>query len=153
MESDEVILNSEIWGQTYPRDFTPHRILGFEYAVLGNYQRSAEEFRKAMGLDPHQVLPYAGLMADEMALNQLSDALDAYHQAQARKVDSGEPQYQRYLRAFLEGDRETMARMATSQSSEQGRGIKPSWSRRIRRHTRGSCTRRRSYLRLSRTRR
>ena len=54
LQTDEAIQNSELWAHTYPRDFTPHRILGFESAVLGKYERSAEEFRKAIDLDPSQ---------------------------------------------------------------------------------------------------
>ncbi|MGH8218906.1 MAG: winged helix-turn-helix domain-containing protein [Steroidobacteraceae bacterium] len=124
MQTDQTILNCEIWEQTYPRDSAPHRILGFETAVLGNYQRSAEEFRKAMELDPNQALPYAGLMADFMALNRLPDARAVYEEAQIRKVYVGEPQYERYLMAFLEGDRQMMANMAVSQSRVAGRQLK-----------------------------
>ena len=124
IEADEAIRNCEVWEQTYPRDFTPHRILGFEYALLGKYAQSAEEFRRAAELDPSQALPYAGLMAAYMALNRLPDARQAFQQAQAHKVDLGELQYQRYQLAFLEGDKEMMAKMAASQLSQPGREIK-----------------------------
>ena len=30
---EEAIRNCELWAQTYPLDFTPHRILGYENAV------------------------------------------------------------------------------------------------------------------------
>jgi DNA-binding winged helix-turn-helix (wHTH) protein/tetratricopeptide (TPR) repeat protein len=124
MQTEEAIRNCEVWEQTYPRDFTPHRILGFENAVLGKYEQSAEEFRRAMELDPSQELPYDGLMAAYMASNRLPDAHATYQQAQAHKVDAGETQYQRYMLAFLEGDEGTMARMAASQSSQGGREVK-----------------------------
>ena len=124
MQTEEAIRSCEVWEQTYPRDFTPHRILGFENAILGRYEQSAEEFRRAVELDPGQELPYDGLMAAYMALNRLPDAHAAYQQAQAHKVDAGETQYQRYMLAFLEGDKETMANMAASQSSQLGRQIK-----------------------------
>jgi serine/threonine protein kinase len=47
-QTDQAVEVCEAWAQTYPNDFTPHRILGFENATLGRWERSVEEFRKAM---------------------------------------------------------------------------------------------------------
>jgi serine/threonine protein kinase len=99
---------------------TPHRILGFENGVLGKHQQSAEEFRKAMELDPSQSLPYAGLMVGYLALNRLGDVRNAFREAQARKVDSGHPTRYMYLLAFLEGDKEMMTKFATSMAGQPG---------------------------------
>jgi tetratricopeptide (TPR) repeat protein len=111
---DEAIQICELWAQTYPRDFTPHRILGFEKAVLGRFDESIEEFRKAMELDPSQSLPYAGLMSNYMALNRVTEAHAVYQRAQARKLDFGEPKRKRYLLAFLEGDNKFLTKVADS---------------------------------------
>jgi tetratricopeptide (TPR) repeat protein len=116
----EAIENCELWAQTYPLDFTPHRILGFEYGVLGRLDRSTEEFGKAMQLDPSQSLPYGGLMLDFMALNRLTEARAVYQQAQARGLDFGEPVRLRYILAFLEGDKEMMTRVAASLAGQPG---------------------------------
>jgi tetratricopeptide (TPR) repeat protein/predicted Ser/Thr protein kinase len=120
LQTDEAIQNSELWAQTYPRDFTPHSILGFESAVLGKYERSVEEFRKAIELDPSQALPYAGVMAGYMALNHLSEARAVYQEAQARKVEFGHPTKSRYHLAFLEGDKEMMTKFAASLAGQPG---------------------------------
>jgi eukaryotic-like serine/threonine-protein kinase len=120
VQIDQAIQNCELWEQTYPRDFTPHRILGFEYAVLGRYEQSAEEFGKAMELDPSQALPYVGLMFVFMDLNRLAEAHTVYERAQDRKLDAGEPQRARYLLAFLEGDKEMMAKTAVLLSNQPG---------------------------------
>ena len=116
----DTIQNCELWEQTYPRDFTPHRILGFENAALARYERSTEEFRKAMELDPNQALPYAGLINDYSALDRFVEAHAVYQQAQARGLDGREVLHQRYKLAFVEGDMETMTRLGAALSAESG---------------------------------
>jgi len=117
---DQTIQNSELWEQSYPRDFTPHRILGFEYAVLGKHERSAEEFRKAQELDPGQALPYAGLLVNYMNLGRFTEARAVFEEAKSHHVEAGETERQRYRLAFLEGDEETMEKLVAAMSSEPG---------------------------------
>lgn len=117
---EEAIQTCELWAQTYPLDFTPHRILGYEYAALGRHDRSAEEFGKARDLDPSQALPYSGLMMAYMALDRLPEARAVYREAHARGFDPEE----RYALAFLEGDKERTAAAAASLESQPGYGIK-----------------------------
>jgi serine/threonine protein kinase/tetratricopeptide (TPR) repeat protein len=112
---DEAIQTCELWAQTYPLDFTPHRILGYEYAVVGKFDRSAEEFGKARDLDRSQALPYSGLILANMALNQLPQAHAAYQAADASKT--GEPERGGYLLAFLEGDKAMMTQIAAALTS------------------------------------
>jgi serine/threonine protein kinase/tetratricopeptide (TPR) repeat protein len=119
-QAEDTIQICELWVQTYIRDFTPHRILGFENGVLGRHERSAEEFQKAMGLDPSQALPYAGLMYGYMALNRLADARTVYRKAQEHKVDFGHPTLRRYELAFLEGDKEMMTKLSVSLAGQPG---------------------------------
>ena len=119
-QAEDTIQICELWAQTYPRDFTPHRILGFENGVLGRHERSAEEFQKAMELDPSQALPYAGLMFGYMALNRLADARTVYRKAQEHKVDFGHPTLRRYELAFLEGDKEMMTKLSVSLAGQPG---------------------------------
>ncbi len=120
LDLDRTIENSELWGQSYPRDFTPHRILGFEYGVLGKHERSAEEFRKAQELDPSQALPYAGLMVNDMGMERFAEATAVFEEAKSHHVQAGELERQRYRLAFLEGDQETMEKLVAAMSSEQG---------------------------------
>jgi DNA-binding winged helix-turn-helix (wHTH) protein/Flp pilus assembly protein TadD len=116
----QTVQTCELWEQSYPRDFTPHRILGFENGALARYERSAEEFRKAMELDPNQALPYAGLINDYSALDRFAEAHAVYQQAQARRLDAREVQRQRYKLAFVEGDAEMMTRLGVALSAEPG---------------------------------
>jgi eukaryotic-like serine/threonine-protein kinase len=119
-QTDETIQICELWAQTYPHDFTPHRILGFENGVLGKHEQSVDEFRKAKELDPSQALPYAGLMYGYMALNRLSEAKAVYQEAQDHKVGFGHPTGTRYFLAFLEGDNEMMTKLAASLAGQPG---------------------------------
>jgi tetratricopeptide (TPR) repeat protein len=112
---EQAIRSCQAWKQTYPQDFVPHRILGFEYATLGRWEESAKEFGEANQIDPIQYLPYAGLMQDYMALNRLADAHAIYQEAQARGLGSGDLDGYRYLLAFVEGDAGMMAKIAPTQ--------------------------------------
>jgi eukaryotic-like serine/threonine-protein kinase len=58
-QTEETIQTCELWRQTYPRDFTPHRILGYENAVRGRWEQSAEEFRTARNWTPARHSPMA----------------------------------------------------------------------------------------------
>lgn len=111
---DESIKNCELWEQSYPRDFTPHRILGFEYGVLGRYEQSAQEFSKAVELDPGQALPYAGLLIDLTALQRLPEAHAVFAKAKERHLDGGEVQRDFYMTAFIEGDQHLTTELAAS---------------------------------------
>jgi serine/threonine protein kinase/Flp pilus assembly protein TadD len=119
-QTDQTIDVCELWEQTYPNDFTPHRILGFENAVLGRWERSVEEFRKATQVDPSQVLPYSGQMYGDLALNRLDEARAVYQEAKTRNVQAGHPTIARYLLAFVEGDKATMAQMADLLQQQRG---------------------------------
>jgi eukaryotic-like serine/threonine-protein kinase len=115
---DLAIQTCQLWKQTYPRDFVPHRILGYEYATLGRWDESAKEFGEANRLDPSQFLPYVGLIQAYMALNRLVDAHAIYEQAQARGLSAG-LEGLRYKLAFLDGDTTMMASIAASQPELQ----------------------------------
>ncbi len=124
IQTDEAIQNCELWAKTYPLDFAPHRILGFEYKVLGRLEQGAEENRKAIELDPSQALPYSALMFAYMGLNRLTETRAVYQEAQARKLASGELDRARYLLAFLEGDQGMMAKLAAALARQRGYEIK-----------------------------
>jgi len=112
LEIDKTIEVCELWAQTYPTEFTPHRILGFEYATKGRWDRSLAEFHRAGELDPSQALPYAGQLLASLALGQLDNARAVYQAAKARGLEVGEVTRGRYLLAFLENHTATMAQMA-----------------------------------------
>ena len=120
MEIDKTVEVCELWAQTYPADFMPHRILGFEYAMWGRWNRALEEFLKAGELDPSQALPYAGRSFANMALGRLADARAVYESAKAHGLEAGEVTRARYLVAFLEGDDSSMAQISALLEHQAG---------------------------------
>jgi len=112
---DMAIQTCQLWKQTYPRDFVPHRILGYEYATLGRWEESAQEFGEANRLDSSQFLPYFGLIQDYMALNRLADAHVVYQQVEASGLSVGSFDGLQYRLAFLEGDAAIMAKTVDSE--------------------------------------
>lgn len=115
---DESIKNCELWEQSYPRDFTPHRMLGYEYGVLGRYEQSAQEFSKAVELDPEQALPYSGLLIDLTALERYPEAHAVFARAKEHHVDGGEVQRNFYFTAFIEADQHLTDELAASLSAQ-----------------------------------
>jgi eukaryotic-like serine/threonine-protein kinase len=108
---DQAVQTCQLWKQTFPLDFAPHRILGYEYATLGRWEESTNEFGEANRLDPTQFLPYVGLLQDYMALDRLVDAHAIYQKAQARGWTLDDF---RFRLAFVEGDTEMMAKIAAT---------------------------------------
>jgi eukaryotic-like serine/threonine-protein kinase len=119
-EPDKTAEVCELWAQTYPADFTPHRILGFEYATMGRWDRSLEEFHKAGELEPSQALPYAGQLFANLALMRLDNVRAVFEAAKAHGVQAGEVTRVRYLAAFVEGDDAMMASMADQLEHQPG---------------------------------
>ena len=112
MDTDKTIEVCELWAQTYPADFTPHRILGFEFGNKGRWTRSVEEFHKASQLNPSQALPYAGQMKGYMALNKFADGRAVYEAAKSHGVEGGEVTHVAYFLAFAQNDTAAMAEMS-----------------------------------------
>src|SRR6204780_4916324 len=81
-----------LWLQTYPRERLPHTFLaGFIYLASGRYEKSIEEARKVMEIDPDSIFPYAVLASDYIALERMDDAENVIAMGTARKLDS--PQF------------------------------------------------------------
>jgi eukaryotic-like serine/threonine-protein kinase len=121
LDLDRTIENSELWEQSYPRDFNAHRTLGFSYGLLGKHERSAEEYRKAQELDPDQSIPYGGIMANDMNMDRLDEARAVFEEAKSHNVQAGElVERERYWLAFLEGDREEMEKLVAAMSNGHG---------------------------------
>jgi hypothetical protein len=59
-------------------------------------------------------------MSGNLALIRLDDARTVYQSAKTRNLQAGEPTRLRYLLAFIEGDRTTMAQMADLLEHERG---------------------------------
>ncbi len=77
----------EQWVHTYPRDTAPHGLLsGFIYQGLGEYEKSIEEARRAIGLDNGFGPAYVNLASSYIFLNRPEEAERAIQQAAEREL-------------------------------------------------------------------
>jgi tetratricopeptide (TPR) repeat protein len=99
--------------QAYPRAIQPHACLAGQISQLrGNYERSLEEAKSALILDPDFPFEYSTLASSSIALGRMDDAENALRRASERKLDIPEFFLERYMIAFLKGDIAGMERVA-----------------------------------------
>ena len=100
----------ELWGQTYPREIRPPSLLsGQIFPVFGKYERTIEEARKAIAIDPGFPFPYVNLATAYQLLDRFPEAEATFQQALEHKVQIPDLPIQRYDLAFLRGDAAEMA--------------------------------------------
>ena len=111
-EREKALEVLETWKQTYPRDIVPHVNIGVYYSLVGRYDRTLEESREAVALDPGSDSARSNVVDSFIALGRYDEAADAAEQFFGRAPDS--PAYhhfQSYL-ALIRGDGERVAREA-----------------------------------------
>ena len=108
----------ELWQQTYPKDYLPYQNLGIVSANLGNLEKSLDEAREALRLEPNAANNYDNLGASYTKLNRLAEAEAVFKQAEERKLESESVLGDLYLLAFLKGD---SAQMTQSSASAMGK--------------------------------
>ncbi|MBV8728503.1 MAG: protein kinase, partial [Acidobacteriia bacterium] len=103
----------DLWARTYPSDVTPHIFLaGQVLQAAGKFQRSEEEGRKAIELDPDSAYGYHNLANSYILRNRPAEAETVLNGASARKLDIHEFDGLRHQIAFLTGHRQEMERAA-----------------------------------------
>jgi hypothetical protein len=103
----------ESWMQTYPRDPTPHGLLGgLATTSTGMYELSIAEADKALALDSDTGPSYANRANNELHLNLLAEADATVRRATDRKFEYPDLFLVPYFIAFLNGDAEGMSRKA-----------------------------------------
>jgi DNA-binding winged helix-turn-helix (wHTH) protein/tetratricopeptide (TPR) repeat protein len=113
-ELEKAVSSVELFQQTYPRDSSAHNELGNLYKRLGNHEKSVEESREALRLNPNAAVYYQNLGADLVSLNRLDEAEVVYKLSDERNLPYvGRPK-SLYLLAFLKGDQARMAQLAAS---------------------------------------
>jgi DNA-binding winged helix-turn-helix (wHTH) protein/tetratricopeptide (TPR) repeat protein len=113
-ELEKAVSSVELFQQTYPRDSSAHNALGILYKRLGNHDKSVEESREALRLNPNAAVYYQNLGADLVSLNRLDEAEAVYKLSDERNLPyAGRPK-SLYLLAFLKGDQARMAQLAAS---------------------------------------
>jgi DNA-binding winged helix-turn-helix (wHTH) protein len=109
----------DLWVQAYPRAWLPHALLsGGIYPQLGKYEKSVEEAKVALGIDPDFSIGYSILTASYLALERTAEAENTLRHAFERKLEIPDLYVQRFIIAFLRDDKTGMEREA-AQSREK----------------------------------
>jgi len=104
-ELDKSDQQLQLWIEEYPRDENyPHLLLGFNYAISGQFELAAEEQRQHLSVDPDSAIAYGNLANTYLALDRLDEAKAAIDSALAHKLDHPQLHGNLYLLAFLRGD-------------------------------------------------
>ncbi|MGI9075685.1 MAG: protein kinase domain-containing protein [Bryobacteraceae bacterium] len=111
----------ELWAQTYPRDAEAHALLsGFMTQGSGKYEKSIDEAKIGIELDPDHTFAYVNLGFSYFYLDRLVEAENAMQRVSERKRDFPELLLFRYYAAFLRGDKAGMNREATQAKGKSG---------------------------------
>jgi eukaryotic-like serine/threonine-protein kinase len=103
----------DLWVRAYPRASLPHGLLaGGIYPSIGKREESVEEAKIALGIDPDFSIGYSLLADSYLALERTAEAEKTLQRASERKLDIPDFYVQRYVIAFLKGDRTEMEREA-----------------------------------------
>ncbi|HUE04312.1 MAG TPA: protein kinase [Bryobacteraceae bacterium] len=103
---------AELWAETYPRDVRPRGYLSWIYQQLGKYDKSIEEGKKAVDLNPDFPPGYNNLAWGYVLSDRLPEAENTLRRAAEHKVAFPEFLIMRYYMAFLRGDEQGMTREA-----------------------------------------
>jgi tetratricopeptide (TPR) repeat protein/predicted Ser/Thr protein kinase len=111
-ELEKANQTSELWIQTYPRDFQAYHNLGTNYMVLGQYEKAASETREELRLEANNVVSYENLGQIYLALNRFDEARTTTEEEQARKLGGIPLHLNLYALAFFQGNAAAMKQQA-----------------------------------------
>jgi len=95
----------QLWAQTYPREMTPHALLGgLIFQTTAKYEDAAEEAQKTIELDPDFAIGYDILTYSYESLDKIDEAKRALQRAYERKLEIPWFLLHRYRIAFLQGN-------------------------------------------------
>jgi len=100
------------WIQSYPRDQMPPNVLSSVYILLGQYPKAAAQARESQRMLPHHYAVIGNLMTADIAMNHLAEAKTVSEEVRSHNLEASELSLNRYLLAFLQGDRVAMEEQA-----------------------------------------
>jgi tetratricopeptide (TPR) repeat protein len=111
----------ESWAQTYPRDKEPHGLLASTiYQELGKYEKSIEQAKIAIGIDPDFTPGYVDQIWSNLFLERLDEAENVLRLASERKMEFDDLFVLRYGIAFLRRDEAGMERASALSKGKPG---------------------------------
>ncbi|MBS1788066.1 MAG: protein kinase [Acidobacteria bacterium] len=94
----------ELWRRTYPRDFLPPSLLSTGYTIAGQFDKSLEETRASLELNPKNAVAFNNQAYHLVNLNRFDEALTIIQQAVAQKIDGYTTHAALHAIAFIRGD-------------------------------------------------
>ena len=94
--------------ESYPREPSAYANLGVVYGQLGQYEKAAEIYRRAIPLAPGNVASYVSLATYTLALQRFGETKQIIRGAQARKLDDSGLHSALYALAFVGADSDAM---------------------------------------------
>jgi serine/threonine protein kinase/Tfp pilus assembly protein PilF len=111
----------ELWARSYPRDRDAHGLMsGFVSQGSGRYEKSLEEAKIAVGIDPDFSPGFINIAFSYFYLDQLPEAEETVQRAFERKFEVPEFLLLQFYLAFLKGDRGGMDRAAALAKGKPG---------------------------------
>jgi len=108
----KVIDTLELSIRTYPNDFNSLVNISVAYVTIGNYEKATEYSRKAVAVQPDDVIAQENLIQDLIVLGHLQDARDQAAKVNQLKLgDSTEVLQWTYILDALAGDQAGMDRI------------------------------------------
>ena len=111
-ELDRAEENCRVRIANYPNDFAPHLDIASVYASKGQHEKTVDEIREVLRLNPDSVIAYEFLAVELVALNRFDEARKVIQQAAARNVDDDGLHLELYQLGFLQGDTSERAKQA-----------------------------------------
>jgi serine/threonine protein kinase/tetratricopeptide (TPR) repeat protein len=110
----------ESWTQTYPRDKQPRGFLSLVYQGLGKYEKSIEQAKIGVGIDPDFTPGYVNQIWSYLDLDRSEEAEKVLQQASERKIETEDVFVLRYYIAFLKGDKAGMEQVVALAQGKRG---------------------------------
>ncbi len=107
-EMEKTIEALEMWKRSYPRDYLPLSLLSSSYDAIGQFEKSLEETRAALQLNPKNAVALSNLATDLINLNRFDEAEQVLAQSVAQKLDSFSTHASLRALAFIRDDRAGM---------------------------------------------
>jgi eukaryotic-like serine/threonine-protein kinase len=118
-ELEKAAQASGLWQKTYPRDAMAYERLAVISMQLGNHEEALEQSRQAVRLEQSAYL-YSDLGLGYVNLNRLDEAEAVFEQAEKSLGENETPLFFHYMLAFLRGDDERMAHLASAAVGKPG---------------------------------
>ena len=109
-----------LWQQTYPRDYSLYVHLSEIYRSLGDLEKSLDDARECMRLEPSRANNNEDLITAYINLNRLEYAKAASQQAEQRNLESEGLLAVRYRLAFVDGDATRAAQILSEARGKPG---------------------------------